>query len=237
MTESQDAIVDQIAQALHEHTDEARRHIQMIAAVLGAEQALALLDETSATEAAGGMLVPDGSKRRTPGGVFFLLARRHLTHDQQQQIFGAYWRRVQRERKKLQTSTAPLVATEVEEPFAKIIQTLARGEARTVKVTLVGRPGKAVQKKDTVLLTMENRKSPAMPKGLPAPPASPTLYTVYLTPKHWRKVSESLKNPEDVLIIEGWQAYDPELEGIAVWGLNVTTKLLQQQQREERAAE
>ena len=42
---------------------------------LGPEQALAFLKETQEIEAQGGLLLPDGSRRRTTGGVFFYLVR------------------------------------------------------------------------------------------------------------------------------------------------------------------
>ena len=40
-----------------------------------------------------------------------------------------------------------------------------------------------------------------------------------------------LRDPEDTCIVEGFPAYDPALEGIAVHALNVTTKQLQQARR------
>ena len=40
-----------------------------------------------------------------------------------------------------------------------------------------------------------------------------------------------MKNPEDKLIVEGFAAFDPALEGMAVFVTNATTKLLQQQKR------
>jgi hypothetical protein len=40
--------------------------------------------------------------------------------------------------------------------------------------------------------------------------------------------------PEDALIIEGWAAYDPDLEGIAVFATNITTKLLQAVKRQQQ---
>src|SRR5260370_10822433 len=39
---------------------------------LGPEQALAFLKETQEIETQGGLLLPDGSRRRTLGGVFFI---------------------------------------------------------------------------------------------------------------------------------------------------------------------
>ena len=94
-----------------------------------------------------------------------------------------------------------------------------------------------IEQSDLVLTTMKSTKTPALPKGLPTPPAEPTKYALYLSKKHWAKVRESLKNPEDVLIVEGWQAFDKDLGGIAVWGTNVTTKILQQRDREAKQAQ
>ena len=41
----------------------------------GAERARAFLARTQEIEAAGGLMLPDGSRRRTPGGTFFYLVR------------------------------------------------------------------------------------------------------------------------------------------------------------------
>ncbi len=78
---------------------------------------------------------------------------------------------------------------------------------------------------------MEDRKQPALPKGLPRPPAKPSQYTLYISQKHWKKVRDSLKDPEDLLVVEGHCALDSKLASIAVFGTNVTTKLIQQAQR------
>ena len=49
--------------------------IQRIVARIGPDAALAFLAEALATEAAGGLLTSEGTRRRTPGGVFFYLVR------------------------------------------------------------------------------------------------------------------------------------------------------------------
>ena len=100
-----------------------------------------------------------------------------------------------------------------------------------MKITLVGRPGRIIQKQGYIMTGMTARTMPSLPKGLPTPPAKPTVYTVYISLKQWAKVAEALGNSEDVLIVEGTPVYDPELEGIAVYVTNATTKLLQQAQR------
>src|SRR5918997_91023 len=83
----------------------------------------------------------------------------------------------------------------------------ATGEARTVKITLVGRPGRIIAKQGYIMTSMEHSKIPSLPKGLPAPPTKPTTYTVYISTKQWQKVAEALANPEDVLIAEGIPVY------------------------------
>jgi len=45
-------------------------------------------------------------------------------------------------------------------------------------------------------------------------------------------VAAAMADPQDALIVEGWAAYDPELEGVAVWATSCTTKLLQRAKRE-----
>jgi|RhiMethySRZTD1v2_1073278.scaffolds.fasta_scaffold31235_5 PHAX RNA-binding domain-containing protein len=84
-----DETAQQIAEALGESDENPRTQIAGIVAALGAEGALALLAQTQRVEEAGGLLVPDGTRRRTPGGVFFLLAREKLTPADRAKIFSA----------------------------------------------------------------------------------------------------------------------------------------------------
>jgi hypothetical protein len=58
------------------------------------------------------------------------------------------------------------------------------------------------------------------------------VYTVYIGAKQWKNVAQAIQNPEDRLIVEGFAAFDPGLEGMAVFATNTTTTLLQQQKRQ-----
>ena len=62
-----------IAEQLGESSDEAKAQIYRIVKRLGVEQALDFLRQTHEIEAAGGMMVSNASRRRTPGGVFAFL--------------------------------------------------------------------------------------------------------------------------------------------------------------------
>lgn len=68
-----------IVTGLGEAETHSKGTIERSAAVLGLDEAQALYAEVEAIEAAGGMLTADGSRRRTPGGVYLLLLKQRLT--------------------------------------------------------------------------------------------------------------------------------------------------------------
>ena len=96
-----------------------------------------------------------------------------------------------------------------------------------MKIKLVGRPGKVVQREGTVIMVLESRKVPVLPGDLPAPPETPTRYTVYIDERQWLQVAGVQDNPQDALVIEGYCFYDAELQGLAVLVQSVVTKLKQ----------
>jgi PHAX RNA-binding domain len=221
-------LVNTIAQQLGETQPGAIYQIRRIVQRLGADAALAFLQETQQIEAQGGQQLPDGSRRRTPGGVFFSLVKDRVSARDRAAIFFTPGQRPH----PAQPATHPAPAPSPIE-IGSIPNTT--GEVRTVKITLIGRPGPTITKNDYIMTSMQTSKMPSLPKGLPAPPSTLTSYTVYIAPKQWTKVAEAIRDPEDALIIEGFPSYDPTLEGIAVYATNVTTKKLQQAQREAQA--
>lgn len=76
-----------IADELGEKDFEAREQLREVVRALGEGRAFALLERVIAIEDAGGERVPDGGRRRTPGGIFFRMARKSLPRDAQQRIF------------------------------------------------------------------------------------------------------------------------------------------------------
>lgn len=227
------AAAQEIAAALQEkNTHLVRRVVE----VLGADAARAHLAEALRIEAAGGELVASGKRRRTPGGVFFRLVRDACPPEQRQAIGWPSG-----------TGEAPPGAQRVyREPPEKISTPLPwdarlphlptliseRGTVNMSKITLTGRPGKLIEAQGCILTTMAASKAPSLPKGLPEPPAKPTSYIVYIAVKQWGKVAEAIKDPGDVLIVEGYPVFDERLPGIAVLAQNVTTRNLQRAKRE-----
>ncbi|MBN1606416.1 MAG: hypothetical protein JW940_07265 [Polyangiaceae bacterium] len=86
--EAQLSAVDRIASALNESAEQPLNQLRRVVECLGVDKCLELLEETERIEEQGGMMVPDGTRRRTAGGVFFVLARRLLSNRDRHRIFG-----------------------------------------------------------------------------------------------------------------------------------------------------
>jgi hypothetical protein len=82
-----EATIQTISKALGEADEGPLAQIQAVVAALGDETCLSLLAETDRIEKAGGMERGDGKGRRSPGGVFFYLARQKLPKEQRAAIF------------------------------------------------------------------------------------------------------------------------------------------------------
>jgi hypothetical protein len=250
-----------ISDQLGETEAEPRRLIFRIVKHLGIEASLSFLQRTHEVEAAGGLMLPDGSRRRTIGGVFFYLVRHEISPEISKRIFPpAYQRRRQlqqqgkvlsdhqpaaaRPKSASQRSTEARFAWEDRLTVLNELKPEERGEVRTVKVTLVGRPGRIVEQGQCVITTMQQspEKIPSLPKGLPLPApdqVEPTVYAIYISLKQWRnkKIAELLQNPDDILIIEGFQLLDKKKPGmISVFANNITTKMLQAAQKQTQQA-
>jgi len=215
---------------------------------LGADRARTFLARTQEIEAAGGLTLPDGSRRRTPGGVFFYLVRADdtLSREDRVSIFPPQFGRNGRKKATSAAATpaTPAPSTSAPTPtwadndYRRVIAALQQdpGRATTVKITVIGRPGPAVEHGQAVAVALVSAKAPDLPKGLPEPPAG-TRYTVFVARKQWAKVAEALAaDAEDAAIIEGYAALDPCVEGIAVYATSATTKRLQAAKRATTAA-
>ncbi len=227
LTEAAQAIAAQLGETEAGTIESIRRIIE----VLGMDETHALLAEALKVEAEGGLMVRNGSRRRTLGGVFFYLVKPRLPWGRRSYIWSH--QKKARPKKKQQPKKSSGPPFEWDDRLAIVPELIKeKGEVRTVKVTLIGRPGKVIEKETLVLTSMQGGKPPALPAGLPPAPAEPTTYIVFIAKKQWRKVAEALKDPQDVLIIEGYQAFDKRLQTVTVFAQSTTTKALQQARRE-----
>jgi hypothetical protein len=61
--------------------------LRQVLRTLGQDRCAAILADTRTCEANGGMLTKDGTRRRTPGGVFFQLVRERATPQERRRLF------------------------------------------------------------------------------------------------------------------------------------------------------
>lgn len=230
--------VTSIAATLGESDEGPLRMLKRAVEVIGKERALTLLEETLRIEREeGGQRVNDGSRSRTRGGIFFRLLKDRTSRRERARIF----RRELSEGSNQPKKVISIITWEECTPLFAQVLDLPAGEISTVKITLIGRPDRTIEKPEFVLLHMKSEKVPNLPKGLPVPPSKPTDYIVCLSKKHWRKVAESLTaNPDDKLIVEGFPYLNENIGAkgvITVMGTQATTLLLQRAQREVRTKE
>jgi PHAX RNA-binding domain len=188
-------------------------------------------------------MVTGGSRRRTPGGVFFLLIKERVPVETTKHIFKkrSLYQQAAKQKKTAAPAESQESQTKAAAPmaWADRLATLSelsaeKGQATTVKITLIGRPGRIVERGACIVTSMESSKVPSLPKGLPAPSEASTTYTVYIADKQWRKVADALKDQDDALIVEGYPHLDAEAKVIAVFATNTTTRNLQAEQRQSR---
>lgn len=245
------ALSEVIGAELGETSWQALRPIRRMIRLRGESFVRELVQQAHAIEASGGMWLEKQQRRRTLGGVFFFLAKQAFGEETWRKKINPHRPpRPPRAKANASAPSAPQVRVLVVQPpppppkpstppqpkvtswedglSAARAAAAQIGEVRTVKVTLIGRPGR-VEKRDACIVTsMEHKKAPSLPKGLPPLPATPTRYTVFVAKKQWGKVEEALaKDPEDQLVIEGFAAFMPELGGMGVFAANATTVQLQ----------
>ncbi len=80
-------LIKEIASELGETEDVAQMLIKRIVRTLGEERTRELVRHAKVIEEQGGMMVPDGSRRRTLGGVFFKLAKDAATPEERSRIW------------------------------------------------------------------------------------------------------------------------------------------------------
>jgi hypothetical protein len=217
----------EIARQLQEENAYALIQFERIIERLGAVTAQTILAETQKIEAAGGILTNDKKRRRSPGGVYFYLVRGRISAEDRKIIF-PYPRQRQKETNYKKPST-PSVTLNLETRRELLREGLRNpGEATNVKLTLIGRPAKILERNQFVVITMTGKEPPPLPKGLPIPSEDdPTVYLIYIAQKQWKRVSEAIKTPDDRLIIEGYPFNDKRLGVIGVLAQSTTTVKLQ----------
>jgi len=226
------AFAKEVAKQLGETDQVPKRQIQLLIGKLGIEFVQQVLDETFVVEANGGMMVADRARKRTVGGVFFQVAREKLPQEQRDIIF-FNWRVALRQHYESEAKRLPFTWKERKAIIAPLLEN--QGEVRDVKITLLGQPGAIERRKNLVITTLIEQRIevPAMPSGVPPLPTDPTTYVVYISSKQWERVEDHVGNAEDPMLIEGFCAYDSEVNGVTIYATYVSTKKLDQREKKQ----
>jgi hypothetical protein len=242
-TEIATAVAD-IAAQLGETESYALKQIERVVEELGVAAAYDFLAQTKLRLAEGGVTTYDKSRPRTAGGTFFFIVRGEVTAAQHQAIWPNHrlpYRLARQLPRKEPLAKQPPPAKPAHTRLtwtaaADLLPLLSRqkGIAMTVKLTLIGRPGKIIDKGEVMVTVMTSDKIPTLPKELPPPPEEPTVYLTFIAKKQWKKVAAALEaDPEDRLIVEGYPAMDKKLGVVGLLAHSVTTTGLQAAKREK----
>lgn len=207
--------VAKIAEALAEPNTALLR---AVVELVGLERAQEFLTLTLETEAAGGLLIQSGKRRRTPGGVFFYIVYNRLPKPERRHLWPKNKPNFKRQagpgeagsRKQARPAPAPAMAWA--DAMALLSTINLAGEARTVKITLIGRPLQITKQAECVVVALKGKEPAALPRGLPAPPANSAItWVVFIANKQWAKAGPALEaDPEDKLLIDGYPLIDPK---------------------------
>lgn len=217
------AIVEQLGETDHGPV----RQVQMIVQHAGVELAQQILKETLDIEAGGGLFTADGARRRTPGGVYFYVAKGKLNANLRQIIFPGYGQSVK----------GVTIEWEDRHPLvAPLLKERTFGDLTMApRITLHGHARSIASNDNSYVMVLEHALQPvAYGRGIPTPPSDPTLYTVYMGKGQYERVEKALKkNPRDNLIVEGACMLDTQTMTIAVFALIVSTRATEKKLRQE----
>jgi hypothetical protein len=202
-------LMDEIAEQLGETEEEPRATILRVVERLGAQAALALLQEAQAIEAGGGLWLGDGSRRRTPGGVFFHLVRQRAQKPDRLAIFYPDYQ-----------PSVPLTDAELR---GLLVDASAwpRATPQQVRFRLAGRPSKIpppdlAPETPYVIFNLESGAEQAPPLSSDLPPVGvTTTYRVLAATAQWRKIAPALVRQPDARIgVVGQPAINPKRPGV-----------------------
>ena len=213
MTTEPHPLTSTIASSLGETDSAPLTQIDRALFVCGPERVQAALAAALQIESEGGLPTPDGSRRRTPGGVFFLKLREAVSAEE--------WHRIHYQSPAVppQPVKPPMNWAERVEAAQAAAQA-GRAVLTSVGMWVFGRPTTIKKQDDFVVLTIEaDDPLPTIAHDLPDVPDTRTTYKVCLGYKQWRKVKEPLRAPNAVLGAYGYAMPNIKQKTIVLLGM------------------
>lgn len=223
--EPSDHVVETIAEQLNEPE---KGLLEQVVRLLGLERSLILLQKTLEIEAGGGMMVRDGTRRRTPGGVFFYLVRAHVPEEVSATLFPTRTPLYRRQR------AQPAFLWETRGGRLDELAGAPEGMIQAMEVRLVGRPERVEEKEEGTWLWMSYEIDPDhLPNRLPPPPSGPMLCLVYL-PRDaeghglWQ---QGAQGTEQELALKGTLLLEPEQGCLLLIAKRASVRMRRESQR------
>ena len=215
MTESNDALIQSVAERLQETEALPCGLIRGIVTLCGAAFTELMVDSALVIYEGEGMMTNDGKRQRTLGGVFFYLVRGALPADLRNQIFIPPNKRTQQPR----FPNRPAFNWETRQADLKRVLNKKKGKVTDVHINIKGRPAHVEYRSDVVVVALEDGIGDnGFPKGVPQPKDTVTTYYVYIGANQWQKgKGKQLEQDKKLhLAVEGVSMLDEELNGIVV---------------------
>lgn len=181
---------------------------------IGAEKARELFQKTLEIQNGGGIFLESRNRYRSPGGVFFWLAKTEYGYNRprsgpkkQQRL---YW--IDRV---LYSSNGDF------------------GRIKSMEIKVTGRPGQVINKGDyyQIFMSQKDASQQGLPKGLPIPPGEPIKCVLYIASKKWREVAASLYEDDNALMVaKGIYYPDYETKQTAVFVKEIIVAVKQPKQ-------
>lgn len=224
----------QIAKQLDEKESHTLWHILKIVKALGETQAMALVNQALEIEANGGMMVPDQSRRRTPGGIFF-----HLVSTIGQPMEGQTLKQTASEKRSPdhQPGPSPTLPLRWEDRGAVLQDLQVALAPATTTIKLMGTISQPVVKGAYTVGMFQPKEYSSLPKELPQRPQSKTNYVVFIGAKQWKIVAPTLADTEDQLLLEGYPQINLQTRTVDVFVTRATSKKQQAAKRHSKKKE
>ena len=233
LTKAERTLARRIADELNEREPGQHALIRRIVGHLGVGLSLVFLQKAHEAEEQGGMVLQDGTTRRTPGGVFFRIVKDQAKDYGHPDIGTLFWNHP----KRVGPPPPPTPPKERPKPLfwmerLDILSQLAeQGKSGMITTAVLKVIGKVTEHYDhpsgCTVLRLVSTITPAVPRGVPAPQETPTIYAIYLGNRLWGRIAQAATDSEDEIIVEGFPQLDSESGTIALYARKTTSKKLE----------